>query len=156
MGVNEARPKLHRDPTAIQQAESTSVLAFELQNSTLRSPIAPRQAANGFLLTRDDLSASYAIIRHNVRTYRSAGVVEVVRGKQNAEAALKKFEASQDSPDRHEGWRYFLEKTELKSGTDPTEATDLRQADLEKRESKALEDTNPIPGSDIRDKPGTA
>ncbi|HKH99128.1 MAG TPA: hypothetical protein VJ999_08470 [Candidatus Sulfotelmatobacter sp.] len=76
-----------------------------------------------------------------MRTYRSAGVVEVVRGKQNAEAALKRLEAGQGSTDQHEGWRYFIEKTEMKAGTDPEEATDLRQADLENRESKALLET---------------
>ncbi|MGA9529136.1 MAG: hypothetical protein WBS24_13565 [Terriglobales bacterium] len=92
-------------------------------------------------MTRDDCNASYAIIRHNVRTYRSDGVVEVVRGKQNAELELKRFEQSQRDPDRQEGWRYFLEKTDLKAGTSPAEATDRRQAELEVRESKALQET---------------
>jgi hypothetical protein len=101
-------------------------------------------------LTRDDLTASYAIIRHNVRTYRSAGVLVVVKGKQKAESELKKFEDSQDSSDRHEGWRYFIEKTDVKAGTDPTEATEQRQGQLERRESKALEETKPpiVPSSD--------
>jgi hypothetical protein len=103
--------------------------------------IVSEQPRNGFFLTRDDLTASYAIIRHNVRTYRSAGVIAVVRGKQNAESELKKFEDSQDSSDRHEGWRYFIEKTDLKAGTDPAEATLHRQAELEGRESKALRET---------------
>ncbi|MFZ0478186.1 MAG: hypothetical protein WAL71_03475 [Terriglobales bacterium] len=98
---------------------------------------------NGFSLTRDDHSASYAIIRHNVRTYRSDGVVEVVRGKQNAESELKKIEESQRDPDRHEGWRYFIEKTDLKAGIDPTEATCRRQAELEVRESKEMQETKP-------------
>jgi hypothetical protein len=93
---------------------------------------------NGFFLTRDHLTASYAIIRHNIRTYQSAGVLAVVRGKHSAESELKKFENSQDSSDRHEGWRYFIEKTTLKAGTDPTKATQLRQAELEGRESRAL------------------
>jgi len=93
---------------------------------------------NGFSLTRDDLTSSYAIIRHNIRTYRSAGVVAVVRGKQSAESELKRFEASQDSSDRHEGWRYFIEKTEQKAGIDPTEATLRRQQDLDVRESTAM------------------
>ena len=93
------------------------------------------------LLSTLNPSFSYAIIRHNVRTYQSAGVVEVVRGKQNAESALKNLEASQPSADRHEGWRYFIEKTDLKVGTDPTEATHRRQAELENRESKALQET---------------
>lgn len=93
-------------------------------------------------MTRDEITSSYAIIRHNIRTYRSAGVLAVVRGKQNAEFELKKFEDAQDSSDRHEGWRYFIEKTSLTAGTDPTEATQRRQADLEVRESKALREEN--------------
>ena len=91
----------------------------------------------GFFLTPDDTSGSYAIILHNVRTYRSAGVVAVVRGKQKAELALKKFEDARSSSDYHEGWRYFIEKTEMAAGTDPTEATHRRQAALELRESSA-------------------
>ena len=96
---------------------------------------------NGLSLTRDHLTASYAIIRHNIRTYQSAGVVAVVRGKQRAESELKKFEDFQDSSDRHEGWRYFIEKTDLQAGTDPVDATRHRQAELEGRESKALRET---------------
>jgi hypothetical protein len=64
----------------------------------------------------------------------------VVGGKHSAESELKKFEDSQDSSDRHEGWRYFIEETTLKAGTDPTEATLLRQAELEGRESRALQE----------------
>lgn len=94
----------------------------------------------GGLLTNDELKASYVVIRHNVRTYESAGVVEVVKGRPNAESTLKKFESNQSPADRHEGWRYFLEKTSLKAGTDPAEATDLRQAELENRESKATQE----------------
>jgi len=88
-------------------------------------------------LTRDEQNATYAIILHNVRTYQSAGVVEVVRGKQNAESVLRKFQDSQSSSDHHEGWRYFFEKTDVAAGTDPAEATKMRQAELELRESKA-------------------
>jgi hypothetical protein len=103
--------------------------------------IVSEQAGNGFFLTHDDLIASYVIIRHNIRTYRSAGVVAVVRGKQHAELEMKKFEDFQHPSDRHEGWRYFIERTDLKAGTDPTEATQYRQAELEGRESKALRET---------------
>jgi len=67
----------------------------------------------------------------------------VVRGKSNAESEVKKFEDSQDSSDRHEGWRYFIERTEIKAGTDPAEATRHRQAELDARESEALQDTKP-------------
>jgi len=68
-------------------------------------------------------------------------VLAVIRGKQSAESELKKFEVSQDSSDRHEGWRYFIEKIDLKAGTDPAQATQHRQAELEGRESKALQET---------------
>ena len=95
-------------------------------------------STKGPFLRRDDLTSSYAIIRHNIRTYQSAGVLAVVRGRHKAESELKKFEDSQHSSDRHEGWRYFIEKTELKAGTDPIEATQRRQAELEGRESRAL------------------
>ena len=96
---------------------------------------------NGHFLTRDHLTACYAIIRHNIRTYQSAGVLAVVRGMQRAESELKKFEDFQDSTDRHEGWRYFLEKTDLEPGIDPVAATQRRQVKLERRESKALGET---------------
>lgn len=95
-----------------------------------------RLAYYGFYLTREELSASYAIIRHNIRTYRSAGVVEVVKGKQHAESTLQRIEACQDSSDHYEGWRYFIEKTDQKPGIDPAEATQHRQEELEVRESK--------------------
>jgi hypothetical protein len=92
-------------------------------------------------LTREELTASYAIIRHNVRTYRSAGVVEVVKGKHLAESTLQKLEACQDSSDHYEGWRYFIEKTDQKPGVNPAEATQQRQKELEVRESKAMQET---------------
>jgi hypothetical protein len=79
-----------------------------------------------------------------VRTYRSDGVVEVVKGRQSAETALKRLEESQSSTDRHEGWRYFLEKSDLKAGTDPAEATGRRQADLETRESEEQRETDAL------------
>jgi len=68
-------------------------------------------------------------------------VLVVIKGRHNAESELKKFEDSQGSSDRQEGWRYFVEKTDLKPGTDPNEATQLRQAELECRESKAVAET---------------
>ena len=94
-------------------------------------------------MTITDSSAAYAIICYNVRTYRSAGVVAVIGGMHQAELELKKFEAAQDSSDRHEGWRYLIDKTDLQAGTDPAEATLHRQAELEKREEKALRETDP-------------
>jgi hypothetical protein len=95
-------------------------------------------------LTRDESHASYAVIRHNIRTYESGGVIEVIKGREPAETAMKQLEGSQSSEDRHAGWRYFLEKSRLKAGTNPTEATHLRQMDLEIRESKALQEMNGV------------
>jgi hypothetical protein len=99
---------------------------------------------NGLSLTRDDLTSTYAIIRHNIRTYRSAGVVEVVKGRQLAELKLQNHETNQDSADHYEGWRYFIEKTRLKHGIDPRDATLLRQQELESRESTAMRETKAI------------
>ena len=70
----------------------------------------------------------------------------MVKGKHNAESELKKCEEAQLPSDRHEGWRYFLEKTTMKPGMDPTEATLHRQTELELRESKAIEETRPGSG----------
>ena len=89
-------------------------------------------------MTHEERGAAYAIIRHNIRTYRSDGVVEVVKGKQHAESTLQVLEACQNSSDRCEGWRYFIEVSDLRAGSDPAEATQHRQEELEKRESKAL------------------
>lgn len=76
----------------------------------------------------------------------------VITGKHNAESEVKQLEASQDPSDRHEGWRFFIEKTDLHAGTDPAEATRRRQADLEVRESKALQDAKPphFPGPNLK------
>ena len=95
-------------------------------------------------LTRDESRASYAIIRHNIRTYESGGVVLVIKGRENAEIRVKHFETGQSSEDRHAGWRYFVEKSDLKAGMDPAEATNLRQMKLEIRESQAVPDQIPV------------
>ncbi len=90
----------------------------------------------GAALTNDRVRASYALIRYNVRTYRSGGVLAIIAGQRKAEAALEQVEGHQSSADRHEGWRYFLEVTDLNAGMDAAEATERRQAALEMRESK--------------------
>ena len=84
-----------------------------------------------------DAKSSFALVRYNARTYDSGGVMAVVKGRTEAETLLKQFERSQNSLDRDAGWRYFLEKTDLKAGMDPAEATKLRQAHLDLRESQA-------------------
>jgi hypothetical protein len=94
---------------------------------------------------QDDSKASFALIRHNVRTYESGGVMAVIKGRVNAESSVGQFERSQTSEDRHAGWRYFLEKTDLKVGMNPTEATSLRQMRLEVRESEAQQISDQVP-----------
>lgn len=124
-------------------AEIIGDTGCEIANSSTIPP-SILSTRNGLTLTRDDLTSSYAIIRHNIRTYRSAGVLAVVSGRHIAESELKSFESSQDSSDRHEGWRYFIEKTELTPGTDPIKATQQRQSQLEQRESKALSEAKTL------------
>ena len=80
---------------------------------------------------------SFAVIRFNEKTYMSGGVVAVVKGPESAQRALNDFEWCQSQEDRSSGWRYFLEKTDLKAGMDPAEATALRQSRLEIREAEA-------------------
>jgi hypothetical protein len=59
---------------------------------------------------------------------------------------LRNYEESQSPADHHQGWRYFFERTDLKAGTDPAQATLLRQADLEQRECKAVQEMNAVLG----------
>ena len=92
----------------------------------------------GTCLKRHDAKASYAIIRHNIRTYVSAGVVRVIRRKHNAIRAITELEDAQTSHDRDEGWRYFVEKTDLTPGMDSEQATNRRWKQLESRESHAM------------------
>ena len=56
--------------------------------------------------------------------------------KTHAAAAhlLSDYEFGQSDQDRQNGWRYFLEETDLAAGMNADEATKLRQASLERRE----------------------
>jgi hypothetical protein len=136
--TDKPRPAEPREE--IRQGYLTAPISLLITARALNLTLGLVAAEKGDHLTNDELKVSYVVIRHNVRTYESAGVVEVVKGRQNAETTLKNFEAEQSSADRHEGWRYFLEKSTLKAGTNPAEATELRQAELESRESKATLD----------------
>ncbi len=60
----------------------------------------------------------------------------VIKRRSDAKIAIESFEGGQSKEDRNAGWRYFLEKTNLKPGMDPEKATRLRQARLDIRESK--------------------
>jgi hypothetical protein len=61
----------------------------------------------------------------------------VIKGRGNAELKIEYFESGQRKEDRNVGWRYFLEKTDLKPGMDPEKATKLRQERLDIRESRS-------------------
>ena len=86
----------------------------------------------------DHLKSSFAIICFNSRTYESGGIMAVVKAHAAAEHLLRDYEFGQSEQDRHNGWRYFLEETDLVPGMNPDEATKLRQARLERRESGFL------------------
>jgi len=49
---------------------------------------------------------------------------------------MREYQNRQSSPDAHEGWRYLLEKSGLRAGMEPAQATNARQRELEIRESK--------------------
>jgi hypothetical protein len=110
-----------------------------------RNSAEPRDKVNnprlewGGLLVHHEARISYAVIRHNIRTYVSGGVVQVIRGQQNAARAVAQFEGSQTSDDRHDGWRYFLEETQLTPGMDPEQATRQRWLEFDAREAKAMQ-----------------
>src|SRR5205085_3242180 len=100
--------------------------------------IALINAVRSLSLERDK-AAYYFIVRHNVRTYRSEGVVQVTKGRGETEKALKNWRDCQSSADYREGWRYFCEQTKLSTAIEPAEATELRQTQLQDRESKHSE-----------------
>jgi hypothetical protein len=86
---------------------------------------------------RNESKAAFAIIRYNVRTYQSGGVIAVMAERNAADVAMSQLERIQPSEDRQIGWRYFVETSDLKVGMNPDEATQLRQSRLEMRESQA-------------------
>ena len=81
----------------------------------------------------DKSEFSFAVVRFNERTYQSGGVVAIIKGVEAAKRTLANFDRCQSEENRREGWRYFLEKTDLRPGMDPEKATKLRQVrfDLE-------------------------
>jgi hypothetical protein len=85
----------------------------------------------------NESKTSFAIIRYNWRTYASGGVMEVVKGRDNAGLTIERLIAAQSKEDWNHGWRYFAEITDLKPGMDPAKATDLRQVRLDLRESQS-------------------
>ena len=80
---------------------------------------------------------SFALILFNINTYRSGGVISVISGRSAAEKILRDFESGQNDRDRHAGWRYFIEESDLVPGISAEKATKLRQAQLDRREAQA-------------------
>jgi hypothetical protein len=58
----------------------------------------------------------------------------VVKAQTAAEHLMRDYELGQSEEDRYNGWRYFLEESELAPGMNADEATKLRQVQLERRE----------------------
>jgi len=128
--------------TKIMQDErdrSPSTLARVLGCGAI-PPHTPRRndaaGREGFLM-RNKSTASFAIIRYNLRTYEPGGVMAIIKGRGKAEVTIQHFEGGQSREDCLAGWGYFLETTDLKPGMDPQKATSLRQMRMDVRESKA-------------------
>src|SRR5207245_10417510 len=81
----------------------------------------------------DHLRSSFAIIRFNSRTYESCGVMAVLKAHTAAEHLMGDYEFGQSEEDRYNGWRYFLEETDLAPGMNADEATELRAVRLDGR-----------------------
>jgi len=79
---------------------------------------------------------SFAIVRYNRRTFQSGGVVAVVRGRAAAQKLLLAFEGNQGEEESHAGWSYFLEETDLAPGMEADKATRVRQARLDRLDSR--------------------
>jgi hypothetical protein len=69
----------------------------------------------------------------------------VLKTRAAAEQLLREYEFAQNETDRHNGWRYFLEQSDLLPGTSADEATRLRQTALDVRESEFSVNTVPWP-----------
>ncbi len=65
---------------------------------------------------KNPVSLTSTAFRFNSRTYESGGVMAVVKAHAAAEHLLRDYEFGQSEEDRHNGWRYFLEETDLSSG----------------------------------------
>ncbi len=78
---------------------------------------------------------SFAVVRFNEQTYQSGGVVAVIEGTAAAERTLHDFDWCLSEKNRRAGWRYFLEKTDLRPGMNPEKATELRQRLLDLQEA---------------------
>ena len=83
----------------------------------------------------DKSVSSFAVVRFNERTYQPGGVVGVVKGIKSAQRTLDNFDGCQSEENRRAGWRYFLEKTDLRPGMDPEKATKLRQVRFDLQQS---------------------
>jgi hypothetical protein len=88
-------------------------------------------------MKRNELSASFAIIRYNLRTYEPGGVMAIIKGRGRAEVTVQNFQSEQSRADCLAGWGYFLETTDLAPGMDPQKATSVRQMRMDVRESNA-------------------
>ena len=84
----------------------------------------------------DKPTTTFAIVRFNARTYDGGVVIAVIKGRANAELNLAEIQGLQETGDWSAGWRYFIEPSDLTPGMDPQEATRVRQALFERRESK--------------------
>jgi len=85
----------------------------------------------------DKSESSFAVVQFNERTYQAGGVAAVIKGIEAAQRTLNDFDWCQSGENRKAGWRYFLEETDLRPGTDPEKAAALRQVRLDLQESQS-------------------
>jgi len=91
------------------------------------------QGLPGSMVPRTESASAFAIVRFNAQTYDRGSVVAVIRKRSSAETAITQIRDLQESSEWIEGWRYFLEKTDLIPGMDPQEATRAREAAFTRR-----------------------
>jgi hypothetical protein len=103
------------------------------EGNKLTNPSLPSESLGSDMT--DKSGSSFAVVRFNEQTYQSGGVVAVIKGTEAAERTLNDFDCYQSEENRRAGWRYFLEKTDLRPGMDPEKATKLRQVRLDLQES---------------------
>ena len=94
---------------------------------------------SGVSLTRDESKASYAIIRHNIRTYESGGVVLVIKGKENADPGSVIFDAIRKA--REDGFDLVIADTAGRLHTKIPLMDELKK--VERTCSRALADRAP-------------
>ena len=71
----------------------------------------------------DPFESSHRKIARAKKHLNDLRIMAVVKAHATAEHLLRDYEFGQSDQDRHNGWRYFLEETDLVPGMNADEAT---------------------------------